>query len=523
MRASLPSALLMAFAASCAASAYGGARAASGGAGDASGWIPAADARASPASPAAWQVLGTSHEHRPLSVGQWGSGERTLLVLGPLAGDRTEALQVVDRLALHLGRTAVPPQVRVIVVRDPNPDGRARRRPFNARGVDLDCNFPTSLWRKTPRGTRWSSGEQPQSEPETGALVRLLRRSRPDCVILIAVGTLRASVGCVASGEPLARRAAQAGNLPLWRFDAAAYPGSCPTYAGHDLGLPVVLLMCRPRASAEENWQALQKPLMALLELPVSEPADSVLTGAEVPQPGGELGRATADVSASTDVSNPAAELSGAAATWPGGTSFDGSVASGHGVASLSATSAAGTARRAAAASGADVALAGAGEPTAAEQPEPESAQNSEPFPHGGRDGVPDSGGVDHAAGNVRPQHVRYLLPFTAAARQARQARLQKLYHQASARRLAGTAGTADSDEEALLVPVVRPRGTHGRLERDSPTYQARDLPVLAKPLIERFPPVLPQRPADTPRATALAWSAGGTAPQAYPCTGYPE
>jgi protein MpaA len=63
------------------------------------------------------------------------------------------------------------------LVRTGNPDGRARGTRQNARGVDLNRNFPYR-WARGARGTYYP-GPRAASEPETRALMRLVRRVRP--------------------------------------------------------------------------------------------------------------------------------------------------------------------------------------------------------------------------------------------------------------------------------------------------------------------------------------------------------
>jgi predicted deacylase len=61
-----------------------------------------------------------------------------------------------------------------------NRDGLARHTRANARGVDLNRNWPVH-WKR--RGGHYNSGKRPASEPETRALMRFLTNVRPTWVI----------------------------------------------------------------------------------------------------------------------------------------------------------------------------------------------------------------------------------------------------------------------------------------------------------------------------------------------------
>ena len=67
--------------------------------------------------------------------------------------------------------------VQFWLIRTANPDGRKAGSRHNARGVDLNRNFPYR-WAKGAKGTYYP-GPSAGSEPETKALMRFVRRIRP--------------------------------------------------------------------------------------------------------------------------------------------------------------------------------------------------------------------------------------------------------------------------------------------------------------------------------------------------------
>src|SRR5919202_4677352 len=123
-------------------------------------------------------LIGHSVDHRPIVATRVGdpAAQVRVLVVGDIHGNERAGERIVARL-----RHAHPSGVQLWLVRSANPDGAAAGTRQNARGVDLNRNFPYR-WRRGPRGTYYP-GPRAGSEPETQALMRLVRRVRPQLAI----------------------------------------------------------------------------------------------------------------------------------------------------------------------------------------------------------------------------------------------------------------------------------------------------------------------------------------------------
>jgi murein peptide amidase A len=130
---------------------------------------------------AATVLAGHSVGGTPIKAVRTGAAdaERTVLVVGSIHGNETAGRAVVRAL-----RGSEPPAgVQVWTVGSLNPDGERAGTRQNARGVDLNRNFPRR-WRAA--GNPWDvfhPGPSAASEPETRALMRLVNRLNPDVTI----------------------------------------------------------------------------------------------------------------------------------------------------------------------------------------------------------------------------------------------------------------------------------------------------------------------------------------------------
>lgn len=179
-------------------------------------------------------VYGKSVDGLPLSVYLPVTGAAEVLIMASIHGDESETTVVVSEALRCLPRG----DLQAAVILCANPDGMLRGTRGNARGVDLNRNFPTSNWtrdpvfyktrKNDPRDIALTTGSEPASEPETQALLALIDRVKPRAIV-----TLHAALACIddAGGSHLGRQLAARCSLPLLTEIGYATPGSMGTWA----------------------------------------------------------------------------------------------------------------------------------------------------------------------------------------------------------------------------------------------------------------------------------------------------
>jgi protein MpaA len=192
---------------------------------------------------------GRSVEGRALVAYSLGAiEERPLaLVFGGIHGDELDTPRAVAALAAALRES--PVAAHVLLVEAVNPDGLAAGSKDNARGIDLNRNFPSTNWSQAhPPG--YASGMAPLSEPESAWLAMLIERFEPRR--LVAIHQPFRCVNFDGPARDLAERMAHACGWPVMADIGYPTPGSFGSCYGVDRGLPVVTLEL-PRPLAEED------------------------------------------------------------------------------------------------------------------------------------------------------------------------------------------------------------------------------------------------------------------------------
>lgn len=206
--------------------------------------------------------LGRSVRGRSIVASLFGSGTKRVIVLGGIHGDEQTSAILAKALAATLVREPIPSSPTIIIVSEVNPDGLIDSTRVNAAGVDINRNFPSSSWRSEFPDANHYPGHEPASEPETRAVIDLIKRYPPDLLI-----TLHAALGCMNWDGPGAETAAMMAEIngyPLCESLGYETPGSLGTYAGVDMRIPTVTIELRASAAGDlvrENLPALRAVL----------------------------------------------------------------------------------------------------------------------------------------------------------------------------------------------------------------------------------------------------------------------
>jgi hypothetical protein len=123
------------------------------------------------------ELVGTSSQGRPITAYRFGNGPNRIAFIGGIhQGDESNTVELINQAITYNNHhpNTIPADMTVIFIANANPDGFVLKQRHNARGVDLNRNWPTADWKTDTSdadgAVKGGGGKSPLSEPETNAL-----------------------------------------------------------------------------------------------------------------------------------------------------------------------------------------------------------------------------------------------------------------------------------------------------------------------------------------------------------------
>ncbi len=234
-----------------------------------------------------WQSYRTSYLKRPLIFVQFGNPRSDCtLFLGGVHGDEIPTVYLMLKLAQHVrSNPAIFSDKCIVIAPLANPDGffAAPPRRVNARGIDINRNFPTREWsvralrdweRKYGSNKRYYPGRKGGSETETMFQMALIKRYRPRKILSVH-SPLNAYDfdGPSSDLESFSRwveTISQETRHPFKRV--GYYPGSLGNYASQERNIFTLTLELPTSdvAKAGEYFRQFQPAILKFLDLPLA-------------------------------------------------------------------------------------------------------------------------------------------------------------------------------------------------------------------------------------------------------------
>jgi len=193
-----------------------------------------------------------------------------ILFLSGIHGDEYSSISITYLWMLSMLRHPESTGQHWLFLPLANPDGLFRSNPatrMNARGVDLNRNFPSPDWDQLAlqywahyyrKNKRRYPGPSAASEPETQWIVETIERFKPDAII-----SVHAPYGLIDYDGPEHATPNKIGQLK--HKELGTYPGSLGRYAGEYLNIPVLTLELHAAGSMPSEkdiyqmWQDIEK------------------------------------------------------------------------------------------------------------------------------------------------------------------------------------------------------------------------------------------------------------------------
>ena len=188
-------------------------------------------------------LVGHSVEERPIVCRRIGDGAYVVLMMAAIHGNEAAGTPLLNNLAVHVvANPELLDGVTLVLMPVVNPDGVESGKRYNARGVDLNRNFPAENRQNSSR-----YGLNALSEPEALAIYQVINDTLPDHIV-----TLHEPLQCVDYDGPAKELATvMSMHCPLPVKKLGSRPGSLGSYAGVTLGIPTITFELPRNASGQ--------------------------------------------------------------------------------------------------------------------------------------------------------------------------------------------------------------------------------------------------------------------------------
>lgn len=185
-----------------------------------------------------------------------------ILIIGVFHGDEQQGEYIINRFLkeadfnLHNNHLHFIPCLNIT--------GKLQNTRVNANQVDLNRNYPTKNWIKTERN-EYFSGESAASEPETGYIIALIEKIRPE--IILTIHAPLKGVNFDGPAKELAEQISRLCGFPVMEDIGYPTPGSFGTYCGVERNIPTITLELDDEESNETAYERTQPVLDYLAKL----------------------------------------------------------------------------------------------------------------------------------------------------------------------------------------------------------------------------------------------------------------
>ena len=200
---------------------------------------------------------------RRIRVFVYGNEGPTTLVIGGIHGDEPSGVALAEELIKRLQSSSIKNLAgRIVVIPKANPDGFVAGTRVNARGIDLNRNFPTRDFKQGYFTRNCYPGAKAGSEPETRLIILMAEVFKPQLIL-----AFHAELGCVnydGPGVQIAKAISSENGLPVRKDLGYPTPGSLGTYFGVERNIPVITLEL---LNKDDQWKRHGKALLEAIKL----------------------------------------------------------------------------------------------------------------------------------------------------------------------------------------------------------------------------------------------------------------